>query len=67
MLAGIPDGSPGHREEFFGPVALFWTAHDETEQQRFVTEVETGMMYIHKFTESTPEVSFGGVKTVWIA
>ncbi|MFJ7213522.1 NAD-dependent succinate-semialdehyde dehydrogenase [Amycolatopsis sp. NPDC098790] len=85
VLAGIPDGSPGHREEFFGPVALVWTARDiddairiandstfglggsawtrdETEQRRFVTEVETGMMYINKFTESTPEVPFGGVK-----
>ncbi|MGW5740544.1 NAD-dependent succinate-semialdehyde dehydrogenase [Amycolatopsis sp. NPDC003861] len=85
VLAGIPDGSPGHREEFFGPVALLWTARDvddairiandstfglggsawtrdETEQRRFVNEVETGMMYLNKFTESTPEVPFGGVK-----
>ncbi|MCR6490778.1 NAD-dependent succinate-semialdehyde dehydrogenase [Amycolatopsis sp. OK19-0408] len=85
VLAEIPDGSPGHREEFFGPVALVWTARDadeairiandstfglggsawtrdETEQRRFVAEVETGMMYINKFTESTPEVPFGGVK-----
>ncbi|MEV6823433.1 NAD-dependent succinate-semialdehyde dehydrogenase [Amycolatopsis sp. NPDC051102] len=84
-LTGIPDGSPGHREEFFGPVALIWTARDiddairiandstfglggsawtrdEAEQQRFVTEVETGMMYINKFTASTPEVPFGGTK-----
>lgn len=85
VLTGIPDGSPGHREEFFGPVALVWRARDvddairiandstfglggsawtrdESEQRRFVTEVETGMMYINKFTESTPEVPFGGVK-----
>ncbi|SEF24497.1 succinate-semialdehyde dehydrogenase / glutarate-semialdehyde dehydrogenase [Amycolatopsis pretoriensis] len=85
VLTGIPDGSPGHREEFFGPVALVWTARDaddairiandssfglggsawtrdEAEQQRFVTEVETGMIYINKFTESTPEVPFGGIK-----
>lgn len=85
VLTDIPDGSPGHREEFFGPVALLWTARDagdairiandsafglggsawtrdEAEQRRFVTEVETGMIYINKFTESTPEVPFGGVK-----
>jgi succinate-semialdehyde dehydrogenase/glutarate-semialdehyde dehydrogenase len=85
VLSGIPDGSPGHREEFFGPVALLWTAtdaddairiandsdfalggsawtQDEAEQRRFVTEVESGMMYINKFTESTPEVPFGGAK-----
>ena len=84
-LADIPDGSPGHREEFFGPVALLWRARDvddairiandspfglggsawtmdRAEQERFVTEVETGMMYINKFTESTPEVPFGGAK-----
>jgi succinate-semialdehyde dehydrogenase/glutarate-semialdehyde dehydrogenase len=85
VLTDIPDGSPGHREEFFGPVALLWQAADiddairiandssfglggsawttvPEEQQRFVAEVETGMMYINKFTESTPEVPFGGAK-----
>ncbi|WP_425563872.1 aldehyde dehydrogenase family protein [Pseudonocardia xinjiangensis] len=85
MLADIPEGSPGHREEFFGPVALLWRARDAdeairiandssfglggsawtrdpAEQERFVTEVETGMIYINKFTESTPEIPFGGVR-----
>jgi succinate-semialdehyde dehydrogenase/glutarate-semialdehyde dehydrogenase len=85
VLADIPEGSPGHREEFFGPVALLWRArdvvdairiandspfglggsawtHDRAEQERFVAEVETGMIYINKFTESTPEVPFGGIK-----
>lgn len=32
------------------------------EQERFVTEVETGMMYLNEFTQSTPEVPFGGAK-----
>jgi succinate-semialdehyde dehydrogenase/glutarate-semialdehyde dehydrogenase len=85
VLADVPEGSPGHREEFFGPVALLFRArdvddavrvandstfglggsawtHDRAEQERFVNEVETGMMYINKFTESTPEVPFGGAK-----
>ncbi|MET8995810.1 NAD-dependent succinate-semialdehyde dehydrogenase [Amycolatopsis sp. NPDC004169] len=85
VLTDIPEGSPGHREEFFGPVALLWTARDadeairiandstfglggsawtrdEAEQRRFVTEVETGMIYLNRFTESTPEVPFGGIK-----
>ncbi|GAB1513795.1 NAD-dependent succinate-semialdehyde dehydrogenase [Actinophytocola sp. KF-1] len=85
VLADIPDGSPGHREEFFGPVALVWEAADvddairiandstfglggsawttdPAEQRRFVAEVETGMIYVNKFTESTPEVPFGGAK-----
>ncbi|WP_219419471.1 NAD-dependent succinate-semialdehyde dehydrogenase [Pseudonocardia nigra] len=85
VLVDIPEGSPGHREELFGPVATVFRAsgvddairiandssfglggsawtHDPAEQERFVTEVVTGMMYINKYTESTPEVPFGGVK-----
>ena len=85
LLADVPDGSPAHHEELFGPVATLWRARDvddairiandspfglggsawttdPDEQQRFVAEVETGMMYINKFTESTPEVPFGGAK-----
>ncbi|MBB4686136.1 NAD-dependent succinate-semialdehyde dehydrogenase [Amycolatopsis jiangsuensis] len=85
VLTDIPDGSPGHHEEFFGPVALLWRAADlddairiandspfglggsawttdPAEQERLVTEVETGMLYLNEFTQSTPEVPFGGVK-----
>jgi succinate-semialdehyde dehydrogenase/glutarate-semialdehyde dehydrogenase len=85
LLTDIPDDSPGHREEFFGPVALVWRARDvddairiandsdfglsgsawtrdPVEQERFVTEIESGMIYINRFTESTPEVPFGGIK-----
>lgn len=85
VLTDIPDGSPAHREELFGPVALVWAAADvddairlandsdlglggsvwtadAAEQQRFVAEVETGMIYVNKTTESTPEVPFGGAK-----
>jgi succinate-semialdehyde dehydrogenase/glutarate-semialdehyde dehydrogenase len=85
LLADVPEGSPAHREELFGPVATLWRARDvddairiandspfalggsawtddPDEQRRFVAEVETGMIYINKFTESTPEVPFGGAK-----
>jgi succinate-semialdehyde dehydrogenase / glutarate-semialdehyde dehydrogenase len=85
LLTDIPDGSPGHSEELFGPVALVWRARDvddairiandsdlglggsawtadPAEQERFTTEIETGMIYINHFTESTPEVPFGGAK-----
>jgi succinate-semialdehyde dehydrogenase/glutarate-semialdehyde dehydrogenase len=85
VLTDIPAGSPGHHEEFFGPVALVWRAADvddairiandspfglggsawttdAAERERFVTEIETGMMYINEFTQSTPEIPFGGAK-----
>ncbi|MEV6643559.1 NAD-dependent succinate-semialdehyde dehydrogenase [Amycolatopsis sp. NPDC051371] len=45
----------------FGLGGSAWTT-DPAEQERFVTEVETGMMYINEFTQSTPEVPFGGTK-----
>ena len=84
-LVDVPEGSPGHREELFGPLATVFRARDaddairiandssfglggsawtsdRAEQERFVSEVETGMMYINKYTESTPEVPFGGAK-----
>jgi succinate-semialdehyde dehydrogenase/glutarate-semialdehyde dehydrogenase len=85
VLTDIPEASPGHNEELFGPVALIWRARDiddairiandssfglggsawtrdPGERQRFINEVETGMIYINKFTASTPEAPFGGAK-----
>ncbi|RJQ82067.1 NAD-dependent succinate-semialdehyde dehydrogenase [Pseudonocardiaceae bacterium YIM PH 21723] len=85
VLTDIPEGSPGHVEEIFGPVAVVWRAADideairiandstlglggsawttdPAEQERIVSEVDTGMMTINGFTQSTPEVPFGGTK-----
>ncbi|WP_433781704.1 NAD-dependent succinate-semialdehyde dehydrogenase [Actinomycetospora sp. CA-101289] len=45
----------------FGLGGSAWTT-DEDEKMRFATEVESGMVYINKVTESTPEVPFGGAK-----
>jgi succinate-semialdehyde dehydrogenase/glutarate-semialdehyde dehydrogenase len=45
----------------FGLGGSAWT-DDEDEKMRFATEVESGMVYINKITESTPEVPFGGAK-----
>ncbi|MDN5697647.1 MAG: NAD-dependent succinate-semialdehyde dehydrogenase [Rubrobacter sp.] len=45
----------------FGLGASIWT-NDAAERGRFVDEVESGMLYINRLVESTPEVPFGGVK-----
>ncbi len=45
----------------FGLSSSAWT-NDSAEQDRFVDELEAGMTYVNRMTESTPEVPFGGAK-----
>ena len=45
----------------FGLGASVWTT-DAAERERFIDEIESGMLYVNRLVESTPEVPFGGVK-----
>ena len=46
----------------FGLGSNAWTA-DEAERQRFIRDLEAGMVFVNGNTTSFPELPFGGIKT----
>jgi succinate-semialdehyde dehydrogenase/glutarate-semialdehyde dehydrogenase len=85
VLTDIPNGSPAHKEELFGPVASVFRAkdlddairiandcrfglgasawtNDPKERERFINDLESGMVFINRMVASDPRIPFGGVK-----
>ena len=85
VLVNIPQGSPAHQEELFGPVASVFRAknvddairiandsrfglgasawtNDRAEQEKFINELDAGMVFINRMVASDPRIPFGGVK-----
>jgi len=64
MLFRVPDVTEAihiANETPFGLAASAWT-NDLAEQQRFIHEIEAGVVFINKMVASDPRLPFGGIK-----
>jgi succinate-semialdehyde dehydrogenase/glutarate-semialdehyde dehydrogenase len=87
ILTNIKPDNPAYREEFFGPVVLFFRVKDEDEAVTLANDsdfglggsvftqdiewgkfiasrIDTGMIFINQPTWTTPDLPFGGIKTL---